>query len=92
MNDILDFNTDLDFYAESAGQGTQVTTESTRFKRKKPSVLLQKTTVYALAIAKQKKDPLFDKFIFHRQKMREFKATIMKKYGSAGKVLARKSK
>lgn len=53
--------------------------------------LARRTKLSAMAIAKQKKDPLFEKLRLNRIKERELLGQIVKKYGHQGERVAKKS-
>lgn len=53
--------------------------------------LARRTKLSAMAIAKQKKDPLFEKLRINRIKERELLGQIVKKYGHKGEQIAKKS-
>lgn len=53
--------------------------------------LTRRTKLSAMAIAKQKKDPLFEKLRLNRIKERELLGQIIRKYGHQGEQIAKKS-
>lgn len=70
----------------------EVTSEAVKFRRKKLTILQQRATVFAFALARQAKDPLYPKCMLHRGKWKHFKALILKKYGHAGMAAARRTR
>ena len=53
--------------------------------------IARRTKMSALTLAKQHKDPLFEKLRVNRVKERQILSQIMKKYGNKGKKIAKKS-
>jgi hypothetical protein len=53
--------------------------------------MARRTKMSVLALAKQRKDPLFEKLRINRVKERKILSQLMKKYGNKGKKIAKKS-
>lgn len=83
-------------FCESGGLGEQLVQEgklrkNTLVRLSKKDDLSRRTTVGALLLAKEKDDPLYDKLVFYRAKMKECKAKIVEKYKTKGERLAKQA-
>ena len=83
-------------FCEAGGVGEQLVQEGklrkkTLVRLSKQDDLTRRTTMGALLLAKEKKDPLYAKLVKNRQQKRELVSKIMAKYGSKGQKVARQA-
>ena len=81
-------------FCEAGGVGEQLVREGKLSKKtlvrlNKQDDLTRRTKMGALLLAKEKKDPLYDKLVKNRLMKRQLVDKIMKKYGMKGKQVAK---
>ena len=83
-------------FCEAGGVGEQLVQEGklrkkTLVRLSKQDDLTRRTKMGALLLAKERKDPLYDKLVKNRMMKRDLVNKIMKKYGSKGQRIARQA-
>lgn len=83
-------------FCEAGGVGDQLVQEGklrkkTLVRLSKQDDLTRRTKMGALLLAKERKDPLYDKLVKNRMMKRDLVNKIMKKYGSKGQRIARQA-
>ena len=83
-------------FCQPGGVGEQLVQEAkmsrkTLVRLNKQDDLTRRTKMGALLLAKEKKDPLYDKLVKNRLQKRQLVDKIMKKYGNKGKQVAKQA-
>ena len=83
-------------FCEAGGVGEQLVQEGklrkkTLVRLSKQDDLTRRTKMGALLLAKERKDPLYDKLVNNRMMKRDLVNKIMKKYGSKGQRIAKQA-
>lgn len=83
-------------FCEAGGVGEQLVQEGklrkkTLVRLSKQDDLTRRTKMGALLLAKERKDPLYDKLVKNRMMKRDLVNKIMKKYGSKGQRIAKQA-
>ena len=83
-------------FCESGGVGEQLVQEGKMSKKtlvrlNKKDDLTRRTKMGALLLAKERRDPLYDKLVKNRIQKRELVAKIMQKYGTKGEKVAKQA-
>lgn len=69
-------------------QEKQVLNKPTMMRLDKASDQKRRQKLIVYQLAEQANDPAFKKMVFHRKKMKEYKAILMKKYGKKAEKIA----
>lgn len=83
-------------FCEAGGVGEQLVQEGKMSKKtlvrlNKQDDLTRRTKMGALLLAKENKDPLYDKLVKNRMQKRDLVTKIMKKYGHRGQKVAKQA-